>query len=323
MTIILAGDTGGTKTYLGLFESTSTGLRTLRTQSFRTLDFTCLEQIVETFLRGQRPDAACFGLAGPVIDDRVEVTNIRWTVVASEIAERLRIPRVWLLNDLIATAHGISELKPDEVFVLQTGRPTRGENQALIAAGTGLGECGLQWDGQQYVPVPGEGGHADWAPHDDIHLELWRYLRAQMPEMGTERVVSGPGLVNCYCFLRDTRVHSEPDVLAEANGEEPAAVIARCAEESRSRICQQALDIFLSAYGAEAGNLALRSLAVGGIYVGGGIAPKLLAHLEGSFLRAFREKYLLSHLMLDIPVKVILNDHTALRGAAHYAAQRL
>jgi glucokinase len=170
--------------------------------------------------------------------------------------------------------------------------------------------------------VPGEGGHADWAPHDDIHIELWRYLRAIMPAVGTERVVSGPGLVNCYCFLRDTRVHSEPDVLADADTDQ-AAIVARHATEGTSRLCQQALDIFLSAYGAEAGNLALRSLAVGGVYVGGGIAPKLLPYLGGSFLRAFREKYLLAHLMPEIPIKVILNDRTALLGAAHYAAKRV
>jgi glucokinase len=321
MGIIVAGDTGGTKTYLGLYESTRGQLRPIRAQSFRTLDFTCLEHIVETFLNGEVVNAACFGLAGPVIDGRCEVTNIRWIVDTKSVAARLRIARVELLNDLIATAYGISELPEEEVFVLQQGRSLPGQAQALIAAGTGLGECGLHWNGQQYVPVAGEGGHADWAPHDDIHIELWRYLRAQLPEVGTERVVSGPGLVSCYCFLRDTRVHSEPDVLTKPNGEEAAAIITRHAEAGTSRLCQQALDIFLSAYGAEAGNLALRSMAVGGVYVGGGIAPKLLPHLGGSFLRAFREKYLLSHLMPDIPIKVILNDRTALLGAAHCAAR--
>jgi glucokinase len=336
MPIILAGDTGGTKTNLGIYSLDGGSLRELRSRSFRTLDFTRLEEIVEAFLEGERIDSACFGLAGPVIDGQCEVTNIQWTIVAADVSARLGIANVHLLNDLMATAHGIGQLRPDEFYILQEGRPEPERNQALIAAGTGLGECTLFWNGAGYVPAPSEAGHADWAPHDEIHIDLWRYLRAELSEVGVERVVSGPGLVNCYRFLLDLQNRDlqredlcgagEPNVLADApsDGEEPAAVIVRHAEAGTSRLCQQALDMFLCAYGAEAGNMALRALAVGGVYLGGGIAPKLLAHLAGgSFLRAFREKYLLGPMMKDIPIKIILNERTALLGAAHYAAERL
>ena len=267
--------------------------------------------------------AACIGVAGPVRDGRCSTTNLPWVVDGAEIAKRFQLPMVHLLNDLEATAHGLLVLRPDETEVLNAGRPSSAKSAlALIAAGTGLGEAILFWDGTRYRPMPSEGGHADFAPTSDLEIDLLRYLRASHVHVSYERVLSGAGLHAVYEFIRDTK-KNEPTWLAERlKAGDPAAIIAELGLSGKAEICVQALDLFASVYGAEAGNLALKALALDGVFVGGGIAPKLLTKLkDGTFLRGFSSKGRYKRLMGTIPVRVIMNQKTALLGAASVAAQ--
>ena len=266
--------------------------------------------------------AACFGIAGPIIDNRCQTTNLPWIVDGPAIGKQFGIPRVHLLNDLEATAYGIFWLRPDELEVLNAGNPPKKRQAfALIAAGTGLGESILFWDGKSYRPMPSEGGRADFAPSDDQEIELLRYLRGQYLHVSYERILSGPGLHALYEFLRDTK-KNEPTWLAEKiKAGNPAAEIAQAGLQGQAGIAKQALDMFASIYGAEAGNLALKALSLDGVYVGGGIAPKLIAKLkDGTFMKAFTNKGRYKRLMSQMPVKVIMNSQTALLGAASVAS---
>jgi glucokinase len=266
--------------------------------------------------------AACFGVAGPVIDNHSRTTNLPWVVDGPSIAKQFDIPRVQLLNDLEATAYGILLLRPDEVEILNPGAPPKKRQAlALIAAGTGLGEAILFWDGTSYRPMPSEGGHADFAPNNEIEIELLRYLRSQYLHVSYERVLSGPGLHAVYEYLRDTK-KNEPTWLAEKiKAGNPAAEIAEAGLKGQAEIATQALDLVASIYGAEAGNLALKALSLDGVYVGGGIAPKLITKLkDGTFMKAFTNKGRYKRLLSNIPVKVVMNQHTALLGAASVAA---
>ncbi len=275
-------------------------------------------------------EAACFGVAGPVIDNRCQTTNLPWVIDGAAVAKHLKISRgshVRLLNDLEATAYGLLVLRPDETTVLNQGAPSptsasTKRTMALIAAGTGLGEAILFWEGGRYHPMPSEGGHASFAPTSDLEIDLLRHVRAQYLHVSYERVLSGAGLHAIYEFLRDTK-RNEPTWLAERlKVEDPAAVIAEVGLAGHADICKQALDLFAAIYGAEAGNLALKALALDGIYLGGGIAPKLLAKLQdGTFLRSFTAKGRYKRLLSAIPVRVIMNQKTALLGAASVAAQ--
>src|SRR5581483_11348338 len=272
---------------------------------------------------GRAADAACFGIAGPVVDGRVKTTNLPWIVDTAELRRALKIDAVYLLNDLEASAYGIFTLEDDELDTLNEGAPRHGGNQALIAAGTGLGEAMLYDDGRRLHPIASEGGHADFAPRDELEIELLRHLRGRFGHVSYERVLSGPGLVNIYRFLKEGRGMEEPPWLAErfAAGDDPGAVVSQAALAREAEICVKALDLFVSIYGAEAGNLALRAKAVRGFYVGGGIAPKILAKLkDGAFLRAFIDKGRYADLLKAMPVQVILNQKTALRGAGYCAA---
>ena len=244
-------------------------------------------------------------------------------IVCGVLAQRFDIAHVQLLNDLEATAYGLLLLRPDEVVVLNAGAPPKKKQAlALIAAGTGLGECILYWDGTRYRPMPSEGGHVDFAPNSDSEIELLRHLRGNYLHVSYERIVSGPGLHAVYEYLRDTK-KNEPTWLAEKiKIGDPAAEIAEAGLNGQTEIARQALDLFASIYGAEAGNLALKGLTLDGVYVAGGIAPKLLKKLQdGSFMRGFTNKGSYKRLMNQIPVKVVTNDKTALLGAASVAAQ--
>jgi glucokinase len=336
--MILAGDIGGTKTHLALFDWTTERGALLREQTFSSADYKALEEIVEEFLEppkqeaggpesgpGPSPkiDTACFGVAGTVYGNRCQATNLPWIIDGTELGVRFKIPRVRLLNDLEATAHGLLVLRPDEIEVLNTGVPPPTKSTiALIAAGTGLGEAILFWDGHQYRPMPSEGGHCSFAPTSDQEIELLRYLRAQYTHVSYERVVSGMGLNNIYEFLRDTK-KNEPTWLAEKiKTGDPAAIIAEAGLRGQAEIAVQALDMFATIYGAEAGNLALKALALSGLYVGGGVAPKLIAKLkDGMFMKAFSDKGRYKKLLSSIPVRVIMNPKAALLGAASVAAQ--
>ncbi len=272
------------------------------------------------------PDAACFGVAGPVRNGRVEASNLPWVVESKRLAEELKLERAVLINDLEANAWGIADsgsegsgfAEPDSRGSDQ-GNPAG--NQAVIAAGTGLGEAGMYWDGSKHHIFACEGGHTDFAPRNDLEIELLRYLSAQFEHVSYERIVSGPGLVNVFHFLRDTGRGEEPQWLTdEMSHGDPAAAISRSALDGSSPLAEQALDFFISVYGAEAGNLALKLMATGGVYLGGGIAPKLLPKLTGPlFMRAFVDKGRMRPLLEAMPVRVIINDNAALMGAARCA----
>jgi glucokinase len=247
---------------------------------------------------------------------------LAWVVDARLVAGELGLQAVGLINDLEANAWGIGVLERDDLAVLNAGAPDAEGNQAIISAGTGLGEAGLAWDGTQHRPFATEGGHSDFAPRNHLEMELLDYLLKQFRRVSYERVVSGPGLLNIYRFLRDTGRGEEPAWLAEKlRDQDPGAVVSQAALDGKSDLCVQALDLFVSLYGAEAGNLALKLLATGGVYLGGGIAPKIISKLQDSiFLNAFTAKGRLKPLLQAMPVRVILNDRTALLGAARCAA---
>jgi glucokinase len=321
--MILAGDIGGTKTNLALFEGSPREPVCLET--YPSDEHDGLESMLAAFLEAHPADVerAAFGIAGPVRDGRVERVNLAWPVEARSVAAALGLERVGLVNDLEANAWGIRVLGPDDVAVLNEGDPDATGNQAVIAAGTGLGEAGLYWDGQQHHVFPSEGGHADFAPRDELQVELFRYLAAHVPHVSYERVCSGMGLVNIYGFLAARRTTPEPDWLRVGlAGGDPGAAIGAAALEDRDSVCVEALETMLAIYGAEAGNLALKVLATGGVWIGGGIAPRVLPRLERSaFMREFVGKGRFKRLLEAMPVRVILNDRAALFGAAVYAGR--
>jgi glucokinase len=323
--MILAGDVGGTKVNLALYDFIDGNLKHTRDKQYPAKEYSGLEEIVKEFIVSEKVTAACFGVPGPVRDGRLRLTNLPWTLDSRELAADLKIDYVFLINDLQANGYGIAELSAEQVFTLSEGDPRQMGNRALIAAGTGLGESFMIWDGRDYVPYPSEGGHADFAPRDEDEIDLLRFLKQKYNgRTSTERVVSGQGLTNIYEFLREVRGVEEPVWLAERMAaEDPNAVITELALKAKSEICEMALDMFVSAYGAEAGNLALKVLSVGGLYVGGGIAPRILEKLkDGAFMKAFTDKGRLSQLLVNTPVRVILESKTALIGAAAYAEAR-
>jgi glucokinase len=323
--VILAGDVGGTKTALALFEGGASGLVAVREAALPSRQFRTFEETLAAFLGDGPPAhlaAACFGVAGAVVDGRSTATNLPWTMDETTLAGVLSVKRVRLLNDLEATAHGVLELPPDRLAVLQEGRAQPG-NYAVIAAGTGLGEALIIRDGGGVTVVPSEGGHADFAPGSDLEIELLRHLRASVgPHVSWERVLSGPGLLNIYRFLRHHRRAPEPaELTARMAREDPSAVVSQVALAGRDPVAVEALDLFVSLYGAEAGNLALKALAVSGVFVAGGIAPKILPRLTaGGFVTSFRTKGRFDHLMTTIPVRAVLEPRSALLGAARVAA---
>jgi glucokinase len=323
--MILAGDVGGTKVHLALYDFTDGNLQHTRDQKYPAKDYSGLEEIVKEFLVNEKVTAACFGVPGPVRDGRLRLTNLPWTLDSRELATHLKIDYVFLINDLQANGYGINELSADQIYTLSEGDAQQVGNRALISAGTGLGEAFMVWDGRNYVPYPSEGGHSDFAPRNEDEIDLLRFLRQKYDgRISFERVVSGQGITNCYEFLREVRGLEEPAWLAERiAAEDPNAVITELALKAKSEICEKALDLFVSAYGAEAGNMALKILSVGGLYVGGGIAPRILEKLkDGTFLKAFTDKGRLSQLLVHMPVRVILESKTALLGAAAFAEAR-
>jgi glucokinase len=321
--VILAGDVGGTKTTLALFEVRDGVPALVREATLPSHDVPSLEAAIARFLgAGPRPAvaAACVGIAGPVVDGHVATTNLPWIVDEQSLAAAIPAAKARLINDLEATAHGIWALGEDELVPLQSGVSRRG-NVAVIAAGTGLGEAIIVGDGPGGTVIGTEGGHADFAPRGELEEDLLRHLRKEFGRVSCERVLSGPGLVNVYRFLRDTGVGKESDQAAVLMRErDPAAVVTELAMAGMDRLSEMALGVFVSVYGAEAGNLALKALAVGGVVVAGGVAPRIMPALSaGAFVSAFRDKGRLSSLMETIPVRVALNPKTALLGAARVA----
>jgi len=323
--VILAGDVGGTKTHLALFEPERSRLRLASEEKFASADFDGLEAVVRRFLEREeaRVSRACLGVAGPVRASRCRATNLPWEVDGAQLARALSLERVELLNDLEAAAYGILALPDDAFAVLNAGEPEARGAIAVIAAGTGLGEAALVWGGSRYVAVPSEGGHADFAPRHDLEAELFRHLASLHGHVSYERVLSGPGKTAVYRFLQSRAGAAEPAWVAEALGAQadPSPMISELGVSGRAPLCASALELFASIYGAEAGNLALKFLATGGVYVAGGVAPPILSVLErGGFMAAFTGKGRLSPLMQRIPVRVVLESRVALYGAARRAA---
>jgi glucokinase len=324
--MILAGDVGGTKVHLALYDFIGGKLKHTQDKQYPAKEYSGLEEIVKEFLGKDKVTAACFGVPGPVRDGRLRLTNLPWTLDSRELSAGLGIQHVFLLNDLEANGYGIAELSAEQIYTLSEGDASQIGNRALIAAGTGLGEGLLAWNGRIHIPYPSEGGHTDFGPRNEAEIELLRFLQQKYHgRISYERVVSGMGLTNIYEFLREIRGMEEPKWLAEqiAAAHDPNSVITEMALSAKSEICEKALDMFVSVYGAEAGNLALKVLSVGGLYIGGGIAPRILEKLkDGTFIKAFIDKGRLSQLLINMPVRVILDSRAALMGAAAYAEAR-
>jgi glucokinase len=324
--VILAGDVGGTKCNLALFSEKDGRLTPVFRQRFRSKDFAKFDLIAKEFARlaathlgGEVICAAGFGIAGPVINNRVRATNLPWTVDAAVLSEELGIPHIALLNDLGAWGHSIEYLDPADFAVLNPGTPEPGGTRALIAAGTGLGQAILAWDGERYRVVPSEGGHSDFAPHSEQQIELLRFMRRRYPQVSWELILSGRGFLTVHEFLNPLVKHlsfADPDA-------DPAPEITHNALNHSCPVCVETLDLWTDIYGAEAGNLALKVLSLGGMYVAGGIAVKILEKMkDGTFVNSFRDKWHFENLLQNIPVSVILNENAPQLGAA-YEALRL
>jgi len=324
--MLLAGDIGGTKTKLAIFSPESGPRVPLAEATFPSARYASLEALVQEFMVkvNYTVDRASFGVAGPVVEGRATITNLPWIMDEVQLQTALNIPSVHLLNDLEAIAHAITILEPSELHVLHEGQAVPSGNIAVIAPGTGLGEAFLTWNGSTYQTQKSEGGHADFAPTNELEIGLLRYLLHRFDHVSYERVCSGKGIPNIYAYLAE---HGYPDELPElheqlADAEDQTPLIVNAALDGTSRRCIDTLNVFVSILGSEAGNLALKVLATGGIYLGGGIPPRILPLLEhGQFLQAFRRKGRFVKLLEDMPVHVILNPTVALFGAASHGME--
>lgn len=326
----LAGDIGGTKTILGLFSFNGSKIRFLKVERFLNARHSSIEEVAGMFLKGVDLNitSACFGVASPVHEGACTLTNMDWRIDAGKIKKRFNIKKAALINDLVATGYGIRFLVKKDLHVLNKGVKSRG-NAVIISAGTGLGEAILFWNGSGHIPLDSEGGHADFAPRTDIEIKLLNFMRKRLKHVSCERVLSGQGIENIYRFLLERS--RKPMTLAMSGmfaALGPAKAISKGAlignNRGKDRLCADALRLFVSIYGAEAGNLALKAMAAGGVYIGGGIAPGILDAMKGGkFLDSFKDKGRFSEFMSRIPVYVILNDSAALYGATRQASLML
>jgi glucokinase len=325
--IVLAGDIGGTKTKLGLFRRGKRRPLLKASETYPSGEAPHLEDLVEHFLDKHRASVAsgCFGIAGPVIKGRVKTTNLPWEVSEVRMKNRFKWSHVSLVNDLTAMALAVPLLGSRELFSLNKAKIRKGNNLAIVAPGTGLGQALLVFRDGRYIPVSSEGGHADFSPNTETEVELWRYLHKRFGHVSVERILSGPGLVNIYSWLRDSKRFSEPAWLVKSMEEiDPARAIAEAALTDKHPQCVASLNAFVSILGAVAGNLALTAMTTGGVYLGGGIPPKILPKLkEPIFMKAFTNKGRFKEFLQRIAVRVILNDEAALLGAAQCAFGRL
>ena len=323
--LVMAGDIGGTKTNLGVFEMGKRRPNSKVMETYSSREAPNLEHIIGRFLDKHkvRISSACFGVAGPVQGGRSKTTNLPWTISENSIKKRFKWDHVRLINDLTGTAYAIPLLTSTELHPLNEAKARKGQNLGLVAPGTGLGMALLIWVENKYTPVASEGGHADFGPNDLMEAELWEYLYKRWDHVSAERILSGSGLFNIYAWLRDSGRHPEPAWLAkEIKEKDPARAISEAATDRKDPLCGEALDIFVSVLGAVSGNLALTGMTTGGIYLGGGIPPKILPKLdEAAFMQAFMNKGRFKGFLGKIPVRVILNDKAALLGAACCAFQ--
>jgi glucokinase len=321
--VILAGDVGGTKCNLALFAEKNGRLEFVFRERFASKEFAQFDYIIREFARraaphlgGEKIRAAGFGVAGPVINNRIHATNLPWVVDADMLAREVGVKPVVLVNDLGATGHSLEHLPPEDFCVLNPGTPVPGASLALLAAGTGLGEGILFWDGQRYKVVPSEGGHSDYSPRTDQQVELLKFMRHRYPQVSWELILSGRGFRTLHEFLAPSVKHpifEDPDA-------DPAPFITKSGLNHSCSVCVEALDLWTNIYGAEAGNLALKVLALGGVYVAGGIAVKILPKMkDGTFFNAFKDKWHFEKMLLDVPVSIVLNESAPLIGAAYEA----
>ena len=324
MTLLLAGDIGGTKTSLALVSSERGPFDPLVEATFPSRNYPDLQSLAHRFLEqtGAQVDRAAFGVAGPVVNGQVVTTNLPWRMSEEELTDALQVKSVYLLNDLLAIANAVPHLQPRDLFTLNQGEVVHGGAIAVVAPGTGLGEAYLVWDGRRYIAQPSEGGHADFAPMDDLQLGLLRYLLERHSYVSYELVCSGMGLPNIYRYLRDMGHAPEPEWLRTELAAAPdlTALIVNSAlrNDPPSELCTTTLEMFVTILGAEAGNMALKVLATGGVFIGGGIPPRILSALQGKgFINAFRNKGRFGASMAKLPIHVILNAKAALLGAAY------
>ncbi|TMJ05320.1 MAG: glucokinase [Bacillati bacterium ANGP1] len=324
MSRVLVGDLGGTNTRLAIVSTDDGPRRWVAREDFRSRDHASLEELVRAFLSRTelQVSKATFGIAGPVVAGRASITNLPWVIDTVRLGTACGLPLVTLVNDVQALAHALLVLGADDLHTLNPGEPVRGGAMAVIAPGTGLGEAFVIWDGRRYQACASEGGHADFAPRDSLQIELLAYLRSRFDHVSYERVCAGPGIPNIYGYLKEHGAASEPRWLAEqlqAAGDPTPVIVTAALQEAAPALCRMALEMFVSILGAEAGNLALKVLATGGIYLGGGIPRRILPVLAGErFVAAFQRKGRLAQLLEHVPVHVILNPDAGLIGAAVY-----
>lgn len=321
--MLLAGDIGGTKTVLALFATESNQLQSHYEVTFWNRDYTSLEAVITAFMRETTAPitSACFGVAGPVVQGRAAITNLPWVIDASAIQQTFDFPQVFLLNDLEAIANAIPYLTPDDLVTLNEGTVEAESALAVIAPGTGLGEAFLVWNGRSYQAHPSEGGHVSFGPTNLEQVELLTYMLSKFNHVSVERVCSGSGIPNLYGSLRQSGRYEEPDWLRQALVEaiDPTPIIVDAAIERNEAICVATLNLFLDILADEASNLALKVLSTGGVYLGGGIPPRILPQLQQPrFMEVFTNKGRFSELMQKMPVHVIRNPKSALYGAAYY-----
>jgi glucokinase len=325
--VILAGDVGGTKCNIALFAEKNGKLHVVFKQRFASKDFARFDLIIKEFTRQAAPHltdekvrAAGFGVAGPVINNRIHATNLPWVIDAESLSKELGVKTIALMNDLGATGHSLDHLPSEDFVVLNQGTPVQGATRALLGAGTGLGQSILFWDGDRYRVVPSEGGHSDFAPHTDEQIELLKFMRKRYPQVSWELILSGRGFRTIHEFLSSTVKHpvfDDPDA-------DPAPFITKTGLSKECPVCVKTLDLWTAIYGAEAGNLALKVLALGGVYVAGGIAVKILPKMQdGTFFKAFRDKWHFTEMLSNVPVSVVLNENAPLIGAAYEALATL
>jgi glucokinase len=321
--MILSGEIGATRTQLAAFDTEGTRLQCVVEKTYKSQEHGRLAEVLSTFIRteGIPVHSACFGVAGPVRGGRSKISNLDWTIDSRELASQLKLPSVGLINDLEAYAYGVDALESKDLVTLSAGAEDAEGNRAVISARTGLGIAGLYWDGFRHHPFACEGGHADFAPRNDIEMELAQYLRGKYQHVSCERILSGPGIKNIYDFLRDRRKAEEPAWLAEQMREakDAPALISQLALDAKAEICERTLSIFVSVYGSETGNCALNFMATGGVFIGGSIAAKIGPKMQDpTFMQSFLDKGRMQSLLADMPVKIIVNDDAGLIGAARY-----
>jgi glucokinase len=322
--MILAGDIGATRIRLAAFEAEGNKLECVVERIYGSHEHNGLPEVIAQFVRseGIPVQSACFGVAGPVRDGRSKISNLAWIIDSREVAKQLKLNSTGLINDLEAYAYGVDALHSKDFVTLNPGSEEAEGNRAVISARTGLGVAGLYWDGYRHHPFACEGGHSDFAPRNQVEVELLQYLLKKFPRVSYERILSGPGIKNIYDFMKDTGKEEEPSWLREQmrDAPDPPALISQLALEHKAAICEAALSLFVSVYGAETGNCALKFMTTGGIFIGGSIAAKILPKMQDpTFMKSFLDKGRMAPLLEDMPVKIVLNDDSGIIGAARYA----